>query len=166
MRVYGALMWSLGKVIHTPEVARVYLGSFWDQPLENDEQRKLFEAEENDLYTAISSLPRNSATRQLNDLIKRARLLRVHAFLMDFFKKEMPTFSLFGGRSSKQKELIMNLGVTCQTLSKKEALPLGDFPNVQALQKRLLALDFSKLPIIEAKQIAVPTAPIHSKILI
>ncbi|CAI5966727.1 unnamed protein product, partial [Closterium sp. NIES-65] len=30
MRVYGALMWSLGKVINTPEVMRVYIGSFSD----------------------------------------------------------------------------------------------------------------------------------------
>jgi len=27
MRVYGALMWSLGKVLNTPEVMRVYIGS-------------------------------------------------------------------------------------------------------------------------------------------
>jgi EH domain-containing protein 1 len=27
MRVYGALMWSLGKVMNTPEVMRVYIGS-------------------------------------------------------------------------------------------------------------------------------------------
>ena len=45
MRVYGALMWSLGKVINTPEVARVYLGSFWAKPLQNSENRRLFEAE-------------------------------------------------------------------------------------------------------------------------
>jgi len=30
MRVYGAMMWSLGKVIDTPELSRVYIGSFWD----------------------------------------------------------------------------------------------------------------------------------------
>ena len=27
MRVYGALMWSLGKVLDTPEVTRVYIGN-------------------------------------------------------------------------------------------------------------------------------------------
>ena len=31
MRVYGALMWSLGKIINTPEVVRVYIGSFWSR---------------------------------------------------------------------------------------------------------------------------------------
>ena len=32
MRVYGALMWSLGKVVGSPEVMRVYIGSFWSKP--------------------------------------------------------------------------------------------------------------------------------------
>ncbi len=78
MRVYGALMWSLGKVIKTPEVTRVYIGTFWDQPLTIDSNRKLFEAEENDLFNDLQSLPRNAALRKLNDLIKRARLAKVN----------------------------------------------------------------------------------------
>ncbi|KAH7695051.1 RME1ARME-1/EHD family protein, partial [Aphelenchoides avenae] len=31
VRVRGALMWSLSKVIDTPEVPRVYIGSFWEK---------------------------------------------------------------------------------------------------------------------------------------
>lgn len=38
-------MWSLGKVLPAPEVPKIHIGSFWDQPLQNEESRKLFEAE-------------------------------------------------------------------------------------------------------------------------
>ena len=33
MRVYGALMWSIAKVINVPECPKVFVGSFWDQQL-------------------------------------------------------------------------------------------------------------------------------------
>jgi hypothetical protein len=42
-------MWSLGKVFKTPEVVRVYIGSFWNQPYQNQEFQSLFEAEQDDL---------------------------------------------------------------------------------------------------------------------
>ncbi|CAL4166568.1 unnamed protein product, partial [Meganyctiphanes norvegica] len=45
MRVYGALMWSLGKILHTPEVERVYIGSFWNQPLRYDVNKSIFQSE-------------------------------------------------------------------------------------------------------------------------
>jgi len=39
LRVHGALMWALGKTINSPEVPRVYVGSFWDKPYKNDINR-------------------------------------------------------------------------------------------------------------------------------
>lgn len=59
MRVYGALMWSLGKVVKTPEVLRVYVGSFWNEPLRYDDNKELFDLEQRDLMNDLKGLPRN-----------------------------------------------------------------------------------------------------------
>ncbi|XP_015926205.1 EH domain-containing protein 1 [Parasteatoda tepidariorum] len=141
MRVYGALMWSLGKVLNTPEVARVYLGSFWDQPLRYDYNRKLFEAEEQDLFQDLQSLPRNAALRKLNDLIKRARLAKVHAYIISSLRNNMP--SMFG-KDSKKKELIKNLRNIYEEIQREHHLPPGDFPDIRDMQEKLLTMDFAK----------------------
>ena len=91
MRVYGALMWSLGKVIKSSEISRVYMGSFWQQPLQNDEYRRLFELEENDLFQDLKRLPRDATLRKLNDLIRRAKCAKVNCFIV---------LLLFSGRRS------------------------------------------------------------------
>jgi GTP-binding protein EngB required for normal cell division len=62
MRVYGAMMWSLGKVVNTPEVMRVYIGSFWDAPCQNPEMEKFFKMEQadllHDLHVSHRRMPR------------------------------------------------------------------------------------------------------------
>jgi hypothetical protein len=52
------MMWALGKVVNTPEVMRVYVGSFWDYPILDVEFKRLFEAEHNDLLHDLATLPR------------------------------------------------------------------------------------------------------------
>jgi len=149
MRVYGALMWSLGKIVDTPEVSRVYIGSFWDEPLNNDEQRRLFESEENDLYTHLACLPRSAAVRKINDLIKRARLCKVHAHLMDHLRKKMP--SMFGKDKEKAK-LISNITSIYQEVARENQLPLGDFPDPGMMQEKLATLDFTKFAKVDKKK--------------
>jgi len=137
-------------VIDTPEVSRVYLGSFWDEPLVNDEQRKLFESEENDLYTMLSQLPRGAAVRKLNDLIKRARLSKVHACILDTLGRKMP--SMFG-KDKAQAKLIDTLTDIYQEIAKEKNLPLGDFPHPEMMKEKLRMQDFSKFKKMDKKKI-------------
>ena len=136
-------MWSLGKVVQTPEVARVYIGSFWDRPLHFDENRKLFEAEQDDLFADIQSLPRTAAVRKVNELIKRARLAKVHAFILYQLRSEMPSWF---GQQSKKAELIANLANIFFAIQKQKQLPVGDFPNVKRMQTQLEEYDFKSFP--------------------
>lgn len=150
MRSYGALMWSLGKVIDTPEVSRVYVGSFWDEPLKNENLRELFEQEENDLYTLIAQLPRTAAVRKVNDLIKRARLAKVHAFLLDHLYSNMPTFF---GHAKEQERMIRCLPSIYNEIAQQRCLPLGDFPDPRMMQQLLAPLDFSTFKPLDPQKL-------------
>ncbi|CAF1404732.1 unnamed protein product, partial [Didymodactylos carnosus] len=134
MRVYGALMWSLGKVLNTPEVCRVYVGSFWSKPLHFDSNRRLFELETKDLLDDLESLPKTATLRKLNDLIKRARLAKVHALIISELKENMP--SVFG-KDSKRKELISKLSIVYEKIQREQNIPLGDFPKLDRMQEIL-----------------------------
>jgi len=141
MRVYGALMWSLGKVIRTPEVLRVYIGSFWDQPYQLEDNRKLFEMEQKDLIEDLLLLPRNSAIRKINELVKRARLVRTHAHIISHLREKMP---LLISKESTQQDLIKNLQREYKEIERVKKIPLGDFPDVAMMQQKLKSHDFSE----------------------
>uniref|UniRef100_A0A8C4QJH2 EH domain containing 1 n=1 Tax=Eptatretus burgeri TaxID=7764 RepID=A0A8C4QJH2_EPTBU len=152
MRVYGALMWSLGKVINTPEVVRVYIGSFWAQPLLMADNRRLFEMEAQDLFRDIQGLPRNAAIRKLNDLVKRARLAKVHAYLISSLKKEMP--SVFG-KENKKKELISRLSEIYTRVEKEHQISRGDFPSLEKMQEVLQNQDFVRFHPLKPRLLEV-----------
>jgi GTPase SAR1 family protein len=66
MRVHGALMWSLSPVVQTPEVLRVYTGSFRDDAYDQrgHESYALFDKERADLMNDLNVLPRNNVSNQ------------------------------------------------------------------------------------------------------
>mmetsp|Transcript_19381 Transcript_19381/g.39114 ORF Transcript_19381/g.39114 Transcript_19381/m.39114 type:complete len:534 (-) Transcript_19381:257-1858(-) len=150
MRVYGALMWSLGKVVKSPEVLRVYIGSFWDQPLMYDDNSELFAMEEKDLMRDLKDLPRNSAVRKINELVKRVRLAKVHAYIVGYLKEQMPVMM---GHAKKQAQLIDTLPTIFRTVMKKYNLAPGDFPDLPDMQSKLREFDFTKFQVIKQKYI-------------
>ncbi|KAM8854425.1 EH domain-containing protein 2-like [Synchiropus picturatus] len=146
MRVYGALMWSLGKVFRTPEIFRVYIGSFWSEQRLKSDHIQLIELEEEDLLADIRNLPHNAALRRLNDLVKRARLVRAHAHIISYLKQEMPTLFC---KESKKQDLIYQLPVIFSKIQQQQQIPAGDFPDCTKMQERLLRQNFSKFKTLK-----------------
>jgi len=156
-------MWSLGKVINTPEVLRVYIGSFWDMPLNEKGARNadLFEAEAKDLTEDLRGLPRNSAIRKVNELVKRTRLAKVHALIIGHLQSQMPTM---WGHEKKQKELTDGIVDEFRKIQMKHGLPSGDFPNVERFKTILAGADinFNDFAKLKEKYItAIDTALQH-----
>jgi len=141
VRVYGSLMWSLGKVYQTPEVLRVFVGSFWDQPLKNTENAELMKLEEQDLLADLRRLPHNVAIRKVNELIKRARKANIHAKIMRHLKAQMPTI---GSKPKKQAKLLENLGPEFKKVMDEHNLPKNDFPNIQRFREVAATIEIWK----------------------
>ncbi|KAH9607232.1 hypothetical protein KSS87_021296 [Heliosperma pusillum] len=150
MRVYGALMWSLGKVLNTPEVTRVYIGSFNDVPSNetaaaNPMGQDLFIKEQNDLIADLKDIPKNACNRRVNEFVKRARAAKVHALIISHLKKEMP---ILIGKAKAQETLINNLDV-----QREFHLPAGDFPDVDNFREVLMDYNIDKFEKLRPKLI-------------
>jgi len=148
LRVYGALMWSLGKVFKTPEVLRVYVGSFWDEDYQNDHNAELFDAEATDLIADLRGLPRHCATRKINEFVKRTRQMKVHALIIEHLRKQ---FGWFGSKDKKQNKLLNNLRGEFKDIAKAENLNLNDFPNPEKFRALVQKHDISKFPKFKDK---------------
>ncbi|KAK3199821.1 hypothetical protein Dsin_023236 [Dipteronia sinensis] len=154
MRVYGALMWSLGKVLNTPEVSRVYIGSFNDKPVSEAATgpigKELFEREQEDLLSDLKDIPKKACDRRINEFVKRARAAKIHAYIISHLKKEMPAMI---GKAKTQQRLIDNLADEFGKVQREHHLPPGDFPNVEQFKEVLSGYNFDKFEKIKPKMI-------------
>lgn len=135
-------MWSLGKVFASPEVLRVYLGSFWSEPppVRYEDLRSLLDSEQQDLLRDLENLPKNSAVRKLNELVKRTRLAKVHAFIIGHLRSEMP--AIFG-KQGRQEKLLQTLEQEFLVVQQRHGLAHGDFPNVEKYRQCLQGFRFN-----------------------
>jgi len=149
MRVYGAMMWSLGKVKNTPEVTRVFISSFWEKPFANKDNELLFTAEREDLFKELRDLPRYSAIRKINDLVKRARHVKVHAMIVGHLKAKLPWM----GKEAAQKKMCKNMDEVFRAVQREHQLPFGDFPDMEKFKERIQEMDWAKFPKLDLKAI-------------
>ena len=145
MRVYGALMWSLGSIVSSPEVPRVYLGSFWDAPYQNAGMAGLLEAEEDDLVQELAALPEDNVMNKINEIARRARLVQVHVHLMSLMREQV--ISKWMGRKQAQEWVCSPEGMRhCYTMTQRQhSLSQGDFPDWRRLSESLREFDFNQL---------------------
>lgn len=145
-------MWSLGKVMNTPEVCRVYMGSFWDMPLQHTDQAELLQKEEMDLLHDIMALPQQAVMRRINELVKRARSVKVHAYMIHYLRKQLPYNPW--SRRDKQKRLIGRLESEFLGAARRYGLPKGDFPALEPFRQALYEIkDLSDFPKLDKKLI-------------
>lgn len=159
LRVYGALMWQLGRVVASPEVVRVHLGSFtWDPPSAYGRRPSrgplgpLLDRERDDLVNELACLPRNAVLRKINDLSKRGRFLKVHCYIIHYLRKQMP---FIFGKDEKRRKLIHNLGNEFHAAASRYGLSIGDFPNLEEFKIALAQIqDISAFPKLDKSLLA------------
>ena len=166
MRVYGALMFSLGKVLKTPEVPRVYLGSF-NEPGKginaelNPGGVQFFEREQAGLMKDLLDIPARSCDRKVNELVKRLRYARIHTLIIAHLRKQMPTMM---GKAKKQEQLLANLEQEFEKVMHEHRLPKGDFPGCAGFREILKSFDLSKFPKPDKKTEGVLTDVLENDI--
>ena len=151
VRVYGSLMWSMGKLFSTPEVVRVYAGSFWDKPLLHNDFQGMFNADEEWLLDELMRLPSVSAERKVNAVVKRIRLVKVHLCILGYLRQQMPRF---WGHGSVRQKLLSTLQEVFEKVQNQYGLSEGDMPNLQDFRERLASFpDFRNFPLLDPKDL-------------
>lgn len=148
MRVYGALLWSIGRVFKGAEVTRVFVGSFKEGPLLTDQHTALFKRDHDSLIDHLKGLPSSCSMRKINEIVKRIRLIVVHICILGYLKSRMP---FFFGKEKIRRQLIDKLGEVFIEVQRMYQLSDGDFPSVVEYQQFLSKIDFSEFRNVDFK---------------
>lgn len=151
VRVYGSLMWSMGKLFSTPEVVRVYTGSYWNKDLIHTDFEGMFNADEEWLLDELMRLPSVSAERKVNAVVKRVRLIKVHLCILGHLRQKLPKF--FGHARARQA-LLDDLEQVFESVRNQYKLSEGDMPDVEDFRQRLSAFeDFRVFPMLDTEDL-------------
>jgi EH domain-containing protein 1 len=88
--------------------------------------------------------------RRINELVKRARSVKVHAYIIHYLRKQLPYQPW--GRKEKQRKLIRRLESEFLGAARRYGLPRGDFPPLEPMRQALSEVkDLSEFPKLDKK---------------
>eukprot|EP00418_Pyrodinium_bahamense_P093939 CAMPEP_0179025742 /NCGR_PEP_ID=MMETSP0796-20121207/8148_1 /TAXON_ID=73915 /ORGANISM="Pyrodinium bahamense, Strain pbaha01" /LENGTH=475 /DNA_ID=CAMNT_0020721785 /DNA_START=8 /DNA_END=1435 /DNA_ORIENTATION=+ len=156
VRVYGALLWNVGKVFQTPEVTRVFVSSFWEKDYRFQDHRELFEEDKQAVLKELHDLPRTSLLRKINSFVARVRRVRAHLAIASHVRSALPWFPLLVGADTRLRRwLDTHLPRLFEEAQRLKGLSPGDMPSIEVFRRRLAQFeDLAKLPTWDAKAMA------------
>jgi len=156
VRVYGALLWNVGKVLQTPEVVRVYVSSFWNEPYRFQEHKQLFDEDKDAILKELEALPRNTLYRKIDSLAARVRRVKTHLVIVGFIRSRIPwRLRLLGSDQSVREWLRGNLSSLFLEVQRVHGLSDGDMPHLETFSERLNDFEgLLKLPALDRRQLA------------
>merc|ERR1712137_201727 len=98
--------------------------------------------------------------RKVNELIKRAKLAKIHASLLSHLRKAMPKF----GKERAKEKLMSQLPSIYKKVAKDCKLYLEDFPSQEMMQERLRLHDFSTLKLVDDQKMVALDKLLHEDI--
>lgn len=148
VRVYGALLWNVGKILRTPECARVFISSFWDQPYRFQEHAHLFDEDKSAILQELGELPRTAFLRKVDSFAARVRRLKCHLCILTYIRSKLPFFSRVTGQNARlQAWACDNLPTLFEEAARLRGLSSGDLPDLDSFRSYLKSFhDFSLLP--------------------
>ena len=161
MRVYGALLWSMGKIFSGAEVTRIYVGSFHDEKLLRPEFKTLFDKDRDVLMNHVKKLPSLCGMRKVNEMVKRISLNIVHVCILGHLRSKMPL--LYGAEATKRK-LIENLQETFDEVSTMYNIDKNSFPNLDEFKADLIIRNFYGFPLTDIKVLSSLRDLLHLEI--
>jgi EH domain-containing protein 1 len=155
VRVYGALLWNTGKVLRTPEVARVFISSFWDQPYHFKDHQKLFDEDREAVIKELELLPRTALVRRINAFVARVRRLKAHLCVVCHLRDEMPFHLRHFGKNEWQLSWAQrNISRIFDEAMRLRRISPGDLPDLEAFKARMADFDeWSRLPPFSAQDV-------------
>jgi len=156
LRVYGALLWNVGKVLRTPEVTKVFISSFWEKDYKFQDHRQLFDDDKKAVLEELKGLPRATVLRRTHTIVERMRRVRAHYCILTYIRSQMPWHLwLFWSEDRARSWLRSSLPKLFEEAQRVHKISPGDMPAFNAFSERLLTLEaLQHLPTYDAEVIS------------